>query len=449
MNRNWNGAGRKSPAEECLSYFREQPVLGRLLKGFREKYASYGAFSGTVILRGVKAEEIEVLEGFFRKSFHGQKSVSISAGRFQKALGESRFGEISPEELLRLYFGEEMAGKKELKNQEEELLSSVFRKVIGKWEESLSGEWLSEVREQKSPAYFYLLRKYRDASRNPSVLEEALNFWAKVLASLPGCREEAEYLPVFAARMTGNPHCFDEGTPEGRVLYQIVQWFVEKRNSCPENTGIFPALRKQRLYLAAGILRDDISNYVTVSGVRAWKKGGMPHAGMEGFREEGEPLMVPLSVMAGWEGAECVGNRIYIVENPSVFSLLHEKIKGTYACMCMNGQPRLASVLLLDLLAKTGTEVYYAGDLDPEGLLIAQKVRQYYDGSFFYWHMGPEDYVKSRSSEEISLRRLKILERVTDEELAGTVEAMKREKAAGYQENILEAYDPFHLLPEK
>ena len=50
----------------------------------------------------------------------------------------------------------------------------------------------------------------------------------------------------------------------------------------------------------------------------------------------------------------------------------------------MNGQPRLSSLLLLDLFAKAKMEVWYAGDFDPEGLLIAQKLKQYYQGEFFY-----------------------------------------------------------------
>ena len=37
--------------------------------------------------------------------------------------------------------------------------------------------------------------------------------------------------------------------------------------------------------------------------------------------------------------------------------------------MCMNGQPRLSAVLMLDLLAASGIKVYYGGDFDPEGLL--------------------------------------------------------------------------------
>ncbi|MGI6006115.1 MAG: DUF2399 domain-containing protein [Ruminococcus sp.] len=106
----------------------------------------------------------------------------------------------------------------------------------------------------------------------------------------------------------------------------------------------------------------------------------------------------------------------------------------------MNGQPRLSSLLILDLLTKGGTKVWYAGDFDPEGLLIAQKLKQYYQGEFHYWHMTAADYEKSRSREMISPRRLKMLDKIWDEQLTETAEAVKTEKTAGYQENIWSVY---------
>lgn len=108
--------------------------------------------------------------------------------------------------------------------------------------------------------------------------------------------------------------------------------------------------------------------------------------------------------------------------------------------MCMNGQPRLSAVLFLDLLWESGVKVYYAGDFDPEGLLIAQKVKQYYKGEFFYWHMSPRDYQDARSGEEISAKRLKMLERIQDEELLETAGEIQKSRKAGYQENIWERY---------
>ena len=94
----------KQEERNCIAYFQSNKVWKRLFQGFWEKYRSYGFFSGTVVLRNLSMEEIEGLEGFFGKSFHGKKSVSVSADRFAKALSASRFAQIAPEQLLELYF---------------------------------------------------------------------------------------------------------------------------------------------------------------------------------------------------------------------------------------------------------------------------------------------------------------------------------------------------------
>lgn len=198
--------------------------------------------------------------------------------------------------------------------------------------------------------------------------------------------------------------------------------------------------RQSKSYLKAGILLDEISNYCMISGIQAWKKDGTPHVGMNGFCQEGDCVQVPLSILAKWGRIDCPGKRLYIVENPSIFAAICEKNKGTCACMCMNGQPRLASILLLDLAAKARIRISYAGDFDPEGLLIAQKVIQYYKGEIEYWHMTVEDYEQSRSEEKISEKRLAILERITDERLVPVAERIREFGVAGYQERVIEKY---------
>ncbi len=152
-------------------------------------------------------------------------------------------------------------------------------------------------------------------------------------------------------------------------------------------------------------------------------------------------VQVPLAVISEWELLHCSQDEIYIVENPSVFAVLcgKEKEENTRrAYMCMNGQPRLAGLMVLELLAKSGTRVYYAGDLDPEGILIAQKLSRYYKGEFHYWHMETEDYEKCKSEKVISPKRMKILERITDDRLKPVVERIKAYGTAGYQEMLME-----------
>ncbi len=477
--------------KDCIKYFRGNHVFDRLLRGFREKFSSYGYFAGTVVLRGVSVEELEVLEGFFQKNFHGQKSVSISASRFEKVLKGSRFGDISPKEVLELYFQEEMAGKKELKEarevEERRRWQQACKELAGQYEKTPAATWIGELAREEGFCYPYVWKRCREdvknnreraenvkhASVGEREMQATLEFGAWIVNAFP-CRHGCvEYLAVFAARLTGNPHAFDDGTRDGQFLWQLVQWNHAQRgveavpvgreevqagmsgqdeercdggDDGAENRAndgepsIFPALQKNRLYLEAGILRDDVSNDVMLSGILAHGADESSHAGMAGFLAEGDMVRVPLSVIAKWRRVACPRNEIYIVENPSVYAMLCGKWKGEKSCMCMNGQPRLSAVLMLDLLAASGIKVYYGGDFDPEGLLIAWKIRRYYKGEFAYWHMSVEDYEKSKSGKSISPRRMKMLGRIKDDELGGTVEAVRHAGVAGYQENIWEMY---------
>lgn len=269
----------------------------------------------------------------------------------------------------------------------------------------------------------------------------ALRFGAEMYNHLPYRQSDKLYLAVFAAMLTGNPHAFDNGTAAGNFLYQMIQMDLEIREIKIESSEIFPAYKRQKSYLTAGIMLDDISNYAMLYQVQAVKKDGNLHKGMEGFASEQHIVQVPLAVITEWESLHCPQDEIYIVENPSVFAVLCGKEKSgnvRRAYMCMNGQPRLAGLMVLDLFAKSGIRVYYAGDLDPEGILIAQKLSQYYKGEFHYWHMETADYEKCRSEEVISPKRMKILERITDRRLKPVVDRIEEYGTAGYQEMLVE-----------
>lgn len=457
---NGRPAGESSEDEkqqaECLRYFQERPVFGKLLRGFREKYLSYGRFTGTVTLKNLKESEREDLEGFLLRNYHGKKSASVSAERFEKALSGSRFAGISGKDVLELYFQEPVEGRKEQREREDRQWAALFGRVK-KEAGSLASRWIDEISEMLSGGFLpYLKRRDREAGGNLDEAERLLMLGVRILDALPAGKapdpsgRSARYLAVFAAEITGNPHAFDAGTKDGKYLEMLVEWYVRRAESEDgangEHSGKnslvkgFSAFRKQRLYLRTGLLWDDVSNYALAAGIRACDRSGKLHAGMEGFLEEGEPVQIPLSVIAGWKSASCVGKRLYIVENPSVYAVLCGKWDRKCGLMCMNGQPRFSSLLLLDLLAQSGTEVWYAGDIDPEGLLIAQRLKRYYPGEFHCWHMSTDDYEMSMSAEGISQRRQKMLVKVEDPELKETAEALRKSGKAGYQENMVQVY---------
>ena len=106
----------------------------------------------------------------------------------------------------------------------------------------------------------------------------------------------------------------------------------------------------------------------------------------------------------------------------------------------MNGQPRLAGLNVLELCGVSGVEVYYAGDFDPEGLLIAQKLHNFYSGAFHYWHLTVEDYMECRSNRQISTKRLKALDKIVDPVLQSVAVRVKKLQTAGYQEGLVKRY---------
>ena len=412
--------------KECLAYFGQSPVWKKVLRGFREKYSSYGRFGGKVVLKNLKSQDIEELEGFFGKSFHGQKSVTVSAEKFRQELEVSRYKNMTPEWLLENFFEEPLLGKQEqklLRQQEKERIWENFRK-------SYEGMPIETVEES-------LKNIVKDSeNRELTEWERLLRLGAEIYNHLPYRQSEKLYLAVFAAMLTGNPHAFDNGTADGNFLYQIIQMDMESRGIKIEASEIFPAYKRQKSYLMAGIMLDDISNYAMLYQVQAVKKDGSIHQGMAGFAREQHIVQVPLAVISEWELLRCSQDEIYIVENPSVFSMLISEKAGKRSCMCMNGQPRLSSLIALQLLEKEGTTIYYGGDFDPEGLMIAQKLALFYPGEFHYWHIEPADYEQCKSREAISESRLRMLEKITDERLKPVVEQMKIEKVAGYQELI-------------
>lgn len=432
--------------EQALSYFRSSPVWARLFDGFQDKYQSYGYFTGTVKLNGLSGEDIETLEGFFSKNYHGQKSVSISAKAFRTALAATRYGEIAPERILSLYFGEELQGKKEMQasyqSRQQEILEAVCEEFADTYAIELLQAILAAIKPETSADI---------ASQPREKQQELLKEWEaslrlamRICNAFPYHEAQSRYLAVFAAQLTGNPHAFDAGTSRGNLLYRLVRADLAHRGLVIRGTTILRTYQRQRSYLAVGLLIDDVSNYVMLYGVQAVTRERKPHdtgvhseemhPGMAGFCAEKDMVQVPLSVLMQWEKLLCPDRKILIVENPSIFAMLCAEDGGNHAYMCMNGQPRLAALVALELLAAAGTRVSYAGDLDPEGILIGQKLADYYPGEFQFVGMTAEDYRRSMSKERISDRRLKMLDRITHPQLVEAAELMRQYRRAGYQE---------------
>ncbi len=494
--------------QASLAYFQSMPVFCRLLKGFCEKYRSFGSFRGSVQLSLRNEEEREALEGFFGRSYRNQKTASISAAAFQKALRETRFAAVSPEALLESFHGAPLIGKREAALQHREMVQRCWQNAIAAQEkqphcpasqrllQSLSlmssaqdadAAAVVDAAQAVEPAtaanaggtanagsaanadaavnavsvanavpaelralVHQMMNGRQELPEDPLLasLHRQLAFLLRALELLTELRQRSDYqyLPVFAAALTGDPHALDPGSENAHLFSLLLQWIrtneeISAREESPAVTEEATALKRQSLYFSAGILLDDVSNYAMLCGVEAERTDGQRHGGMAGFAAAGEPVNVPLSVLAKWQHIRCRDNTLWIVENPVVYAVLAEQWRGRRSLMCMNGQPRLSAWLLLRLLKKDGVMVHYAGDFDPEGLCIAERVQQSLDpAQFSFWHMTEADYERAVSAKPIEARRLKMLDRLQDPMLQQTAAAIRQKGLAGYQENILSCY---------
>lgn len=423
----------------CTGYFSSRSVYRKLFAGFRKKYESLGRFGGSVTLMDVTAEEREQLGGFLQRDYAAKERITVSAGLMEKALASSRFAGLSWEEILEAYFGETLTVKKELIREAKEEQNRFFEEVLAHCPQGAGREWLGSVLREQSGGWQLITRLYAES---PGKLMEILRNVTDAIDQLPAFDSEsggtAELLAVFAAKVTGNPHSFDEGTAQEKLL----MIFLESHFGEKDTDMLSPSEYRTKLLGRAGILRDELSNDVLVYGIRAWKRNGMLHEGIEGFLKNREPVKLSLRTIMDLSAVRGQGtdqkNPVYVMENPAVFAVFTES-HPKCAAICGGGQIRLAVMMLMDAL-RYSSVFYYSGDYDPEGLQIAQRLKQRYGDGLRLWNYSEKLYEKYLSPVVLTDARLKKLENIYLKDLDVVKGAMLRRKRAAYQEAMIEVY---------
>ena len=203
------------------------------MEGFWEKYLSYGKFAGTVTVRILTESERMDLEGFLQRNYHGKKTASVSARRFEEALAGSRFAGIGGKEALELYFQRTPVDKKEQRRREEEQWASLLERIekdARRPEQERSkaeaGETEREADRRQARAGLACgnrglrrgegklrrlsEKKMAGSGKGFAEAERLLKLGIRILDGVPRTgKKEAfsggKYLAVLAAELTGNP----------------------------------------------------------------------------------------------------------------------------------------------------------------------------------------------------------------------------------------------------
>ncbi len=421
---------QKVKLEECVSYFKERPVYKKLFLKMREKYEGLGRFGGTVCLTGLDREEKNQLGGFFQKDYTSNKTISISAKKMEQCLMDSKFSEFTWEIILEAYFKESLIGRKEIERRRSEKRESYFAELLVYFSGHEGRAWLESVLTEQKEGYLLLMQLYKENQEN---LTDILNHVMQGILELKMLQDKKkkEFLAVFSAKATGNPHYFDEGKQGEKLLFA----YIRSQVSDVKSESLSRVEYKNKLYYEAGILKDEVSNDVLAYGIHGWKADGELHEGIEGFLKNKEPVKLTLQTIGNLQKICGQEKRVYVVENPAVFSVLVGE-HPEWTIVCGNGQLRLAVLILMDKFTKDSV-FWYAGDFDPEGLLIAQRLKVRFQDRLILWNYHVSWYEKYLSEVELTEKRVKKLEQVYIGELQEMREAMYRKRKAAYQETMI------------
>ena len=411
-----------------LEFFRENPGYKRVFAAILGRYRSLGRLGGTVRLTNLTLEERNVLSNHLRRDLSKHKQVSFAVQDFARSFEMTRFAHYPLEEILAAYFGVELTTAKEETQRFLEERGDFFAFLQAEHHATVAGRWLLALCEQKAVGMGRILQAYGES---PLRLREQIQTVTKALKLLDGRKVRYWRLPVFASLITTDPHAFDLETNLGKMLVDaLCTVFGVSSPTSREETG--------DLLYGAGLLVDELSNYVTVAGLLGFQ-GEDIHPVWQGALSLREPLQVPLLTLSKLTQVKSPDQAVFVVENPAAFAAILDAFSdgSVPPLICTAGQVKVAGLVLLDLLAREQTTIYYSGDLDPEGVLIAQRLARRYPGLLRYWHFTPRDYRRALSIKKLSPPRLAKLQGVGDPRLAPLVEEMTGAKRAAYQELLL------------
>ena len=388
----------------------------RVMKLLLEKFERYGEGKGKISLKDADKEECEALNGFLTpKKFYRPPDISFKISDFEKAIADSRYSEVSLKDLLEEYFHKSIMKNSDKKQAEQAEIQDFF----GKFKNT---EWIGDMLAKKNGGYKLILNEYKaDRSSAEFMIQNVI----KAVES----RFEKDFSPVklsvLSAEITGNSHYFDYDNTSGKLLLDAIAFYAE------ENIK-----DKYKLYEYFGIELKNMMSTAAVCGIDFFDVSGKRHEGFSFFADKKEPLLVTDVNLSGLFTAQSKNKIIFIVENPSVFTELVSTVSETdCGLVCTFGQIKSVGYQLIDMLVKGGCEIFYAGDFDPEGLMIAENLMKKYD-KVKAWRMSYTDYAAiSKNNDIISQRRLNILDRI--EILKETALKIKETKQAAYQELLI------------
>lgn len=415
--------------EEFCQYLSDNE-FSEFMQLWKKQYEKYGTCKESIDLV-LDDSNRECISGLMGKDYYGVDCVHITFRQLQKAILNTKYENCDFNEVLKMYFNQRVLTNKYRQEQEQMRVQNIFKQFFK--QEGKSRQWIYNTYTNRDSVYIRIVQASKE---NEQKCINTVCVVMKALNHLPMWENKKENISLFASYHTKNPHAFDKNTFAYYLMMHGIVYFLKV--DFPKTN-----LEQNEILYRAGLYQDGISNYCSVARLQAFNENNQPHLGWAGFYDSYEALNVNMDNLLHIHFITCC-DRVYIVENPSVFQALLKKIKKEkiekIGLVCTNGQLNYSAYLLLDILVNSNVEIYYSGDMDPEGLLIADKIKQRYPSTKL-WCYDVRQYEISKSKEQATDQRMHMLDALKDEALIRIGKCISENKnRVGYQENMIEEY---------
>ena len=418
--------------KESLELTNSNKIYKKIFLEVYNKYKKYGKITGSFTLKAATAEERQILFNFDSKAL-AEGKAKIKCNKV-KELFNIKLKEHSFEELLVKVVGKELKTNKEIKDEEKEKEENFYEDILKACDNGIGRQWFNEVLEKKSYGYNSIVRKYKIEKEinNLEELKIKIILLINSLNKLPYLNNEYENIAVFSAVNTKDSHFFDINEFTGRLFIKAIAFIINKDE--PKDVNEI-----NELYYEVGILKDEISNHTTIYGLNAFKKDNSEVEAINSFNLWREPLQISISNLLKVDYLEAINNKVFIFENPAVFHKILQVKNDNISLICTSGQLNLSSYIVLDKI-KDLKNIYYAGDFDPEGLMIAYKIKKRYKDKVKFLNYNKQSYINTISNNIIEDKSMAQLDKINCIELDEVINELRINKRAAYQELLIDEY---------
>lgn len=418
--------------KESLDLINSNKIYKKIFLEVYSKYKKYGKITGSFTLKAATAEERRILSNFDSKALIEGKAKIKSAT--VRELFNRKLKDYSFEELLVKVVGKELKTNKEIKDEEKEQEEKFYEDILKSCDNGIGKQWFIEILDKKKYGYNIIARKYK-SEKEINKLEELkrkIILTINSLNKLPYLNNEYENIAVFSAVNTRDSHFFDIDKFTGRLFIRAISFIIDKDE--PKDINEI-----NEVYYEVGILKDEISNHTTIYGLNAFEKDNSEVTAVNSFNLWREPLQISISNLLKIDYLKAVNNTVFIFENPAVFHKVLKEIGDNISLICTSGQLNLSSYILLNKIIDL-KNIYYAGDFDPEGLMIAYKLKERYKGKVRFLNYTRESYINTMSNNLIEEKSMSQLNKINCSELDEVIRELRINKRSAYQELLIDEY---------